>query len=59
MFVLINSYKVSYLFKNEIEVYVFYFRVFKEFKNMFFKKSDKEGYYVLKIECENIKELII
>lgn len=25
LFVLINSYKVSYLFKNEIKVYVFYF----------------------------------
>ncbi|RVZ62756.1 type I restriction-modification system subunit M [Helicobacter pylori] len=59
LFALINSHKASYLPKNEIEAYAPYFRVFKELKNTLFKKSDKEGYYALKIECENIKELII
>ncbi|RVY35419.1 type I restriction-modification system subunit M [Helicobacter pylori] len=57
LFALINS--PSYLPKNEIEAYAPYFRVFKELKNTLFKKSDKEGYYALKTECENIKELII
>ncbi|RVY46705.1 type I restriction-modification system subunit M [Helicobacter pylori] len=57
LFALINS--PSYLPKNEIEAYDPYFRVFKELKNTLFKKSDKEGYYALKTECENIKELII
>ncbi|WQY48109.1 type I restriction-modification system subunit M [Helicobacter pylori] len=56
LFALINS--PSYLPKNEIETYAPYFRVFKELKNTLFKKSDKEGYYALKTECENIKELI-
>ncbi|PUD40228.1 type I restriction-modification system subunit M [Helicobacter pylori] len=56
LFALINS--PSYLPKNEIEAYAPYFRVFKELKNTLFKKSDKEGYYALKTECENIKELI-
>ncbi|GAA7838808.1 hypothetical protein JP0186_03670 [Helicobacter pylori] len=32
--------------------------MFKELKNTLFKKSDKEGYYALKTECENIKDLI-
>ncbi|MGL2842781.1 type I restriction-modification system subunit M [Helicobacter pylori] len=59
LFALINSHKASYLPKNEIKVYAPYFRVFKELKNTLFKKSDKEGYYALKTECENIKELII
>ncbi|RVZ28244.1 type I restriction-modification system subunit M [Helicobacter pylori] len=59
LFALINSHKASYLPKNEIEAYDPYFRVFKELKNTLFKKSDKEGYYALKTECENIKELII
>ncbi|RVY82158.1 type I restriction-modification system subunit M [Helicobacter pylori] len=59
LFALINSHKASYLPQNEIEVYEPYFRVFKELKNTLFKKSDKEGYYALKTECENIKELII
>ncbi|WQU43489.1 type I restriction-modification system subunit M [Helicobacter pylori] len=59
LFALINSHKASYLPKNEIKVYNPYFRVFKELKNTLFKKSDKEGYYALKTECENIKELII
>ncbi|MFP6092868.1 type I restriction-modification system subunit M [Helicobacter pylori] len=59
LFALINSHKASYLPKNEIEIYAPYFRVFKELKNTLFKKSDKEGYYALKTECENIKELII
>ncbi len=59
LFALINSHKASYLPKNEIEIYDPYFRVFKELKNTLFKKSDKEGYYALKTECENIKELII
>ncbi|MFP6146945.1 type I restriction-modification system subunit M [Helicobacter pylori] len=59
LFALINSHKASYLPKNEIEAYAPYFRVFKELKNTLFKKSDKEGYYALKTECENIKELII
>ncbi|RVZ80640.1 type I restriction-modification system subunit M [Helicobacter pylori] len=57
LFALINS--PSYLPKNEIEAYAPYFRVFKELKNTLFKKSDKESYYALKTECENIKELII
>lgn len=57
LFALINS--PSYLPKNEIKIYDPYFRVFKELKNTLFKKSDKEGYYALKTECENIKELII
>ncbi|WP_187918349.1 type I restriction-modification system subunit M [Helicobacter pylori] len=56
LFALINS--PSYLPKNEIEAYAPYFQVFKELKNTLFKKSDKEGYYALKTECENIKELI-
>ncbi len=59
LFALINSHKASYLPKNEIEAYAPYFQVFKELKNTLFKKSDKEGYYVLKTECENIKESII
>ncbi len=59
LFALINSHKASYLPKNEIEAYAPYFRVFKELKNTLFKKSDKEGYYALKTECENVKELII
>lgn len=58
LFALINSHKASYLPKNEIKAYDPYFRVFKELKNTLFKKSDKEGYYALKTECENIKELI-
>ncbi|MGN8520194.1 type I restriction-modification system subunit M [Helicobacter pylori] len=58
LFALINSHKASYLPKNEIEAYAPYFRVFKELKNTLFKKSDREGYYALKTECENIKELI-
>ncbi|WRC12108.1 type I restriction-modification system subunit M [Helicobacter pylori] len=53
---LINS--PSYLPKNEIEAYAPYFQVFKELKNTLFKKSDKEGYYALKTECQNIEELI-
>ncbi|MCQ2839179.1 type I restriction-modification system subunit M [Helicobacter pylori] len=57
LFALINS--PSYLPKNEIKAYAPYFQVFKELKNTLFKKSDKEGYYALKTECENIKELII
>ncbi|PUD22963.1 type I restriction-modification system subunit M [Helicobacter pylori] len=57
LFALINS--PSYLPKNEIKAYDPYFKVFKELKNTLFKKSDKEGYYALKTECENIKELII
>ncbi len=57
LFALINS--PSYLPQNEIEAYAPYFQVFKELKNTLFKKSDKEGYYALKTECENIKELII
>ncbi|MCG3025067.1 type I restriction-modification system subunit M [Helicobacter pylori] len=56
LFALINS--PSYLPKNEIKAYTPYFQVFKELKNTLFKKSDKEGYYALKTECENIKELI-
>ncbi|RVZ29760.1 type I restriction-modification system subunit M [Helicobacter pylori] len=59
LFALINSHKASYLPKNEIEAYAPYFQVFKELKNTLFKKSDKEGYYALKTECKNIKELII
>ncbi|MDU9774499.1 type I restriction-modification system subunit M [Helicobacter pylori] len=59
LFALINSHKASYLPKNEIKAYDSYFQVFKELKNTLFKKSDKEGYYALKTECENIKELII
>ncbi|GAA9465844.1 type I restriction-modification system subunit M [Helicobacter pylori] len=58
LFALINSHKASYLPKNEIEIYAPYFKVFKELKNTLFKKSDKEGYYALKTECENIKDLI-
>ncbi|RVY14657.1 type I restriction-modification system subunit M [Helicobacter pylori] len=58
LFALINSHKASYLPKNEIEAYTPYFRVFKELKNTLFKKSDKEGYYALKTECENIKDYI-
>ncbi|MGL2334900.1 type I restriction-modification system subunit M [Helicobacter pylori] len=58
LFALINSHKASYLPKNEIEAYAPYFKVFKELKNTLFKKSDKEGYYALRTECENIKELI-
>ncbi|GAA8743241.1 type I restriction-modification system subunit M [Helicobacter pylori] len=57
LFALINS--PSYLPKNEIKAYAPYFQVFKELKNTLFKKSDKEGYYALKTECQNIKELII
>ncbi|WRA00309.1 type I restriction-modification system subunit M [Helicobacter pylori] len=56
LFALINS--PSYLPKNEIKAYAPYFQVFKELKNTLFKKSDKEDYYALKTECENIKELI-
>ncbi len=59
LFALINSHKASYLPKNEIEAYAPYFQVFKKLKNTLFKKSDKEGYYALKTECENINELII
>ncbi len=59
LFALINSHKASYLPKNEIKAYAPYFQVFKELKNTLFKKSDKEGYYALKTECENIKESII
>ncbi|GAA9890545.1 type I restriction-modification system subunit M [Helicobacter pylori] len=58
LFALINSHKASYLPQNEIEIYDPYFKVFKELKNTLFKKSDKEGYYALKTECENIKDLI-
>ncbi|OPG26866.1 type I restriction-modification system subunit M [Helicobacter pylori] len=58
LFALINSHNASYLPKNEIKAYAPYFQVFKELKNTLFKKSDKEGYYALKTECENIKELI-
>ncbi|WP_187944475.1 type I restriction-modification system subunit M [Helicobacter pylori] len=58
LFALINSHKASYLPKNEIKAYDPYFKVFKELKNTLFKKSDKEGYYALKTECENIKDLI-
>ncbi|WQT48902.1 type I restriction-modification system subunit M [Helicobacter pylori] len=56
LFALINS--PSYLPKNEIEAYAPYFQVFKELKNTLFKKSDKESYYALKTECQNIKDLI-
>ncbi|NHB35778.1 type I restriction-modification system subunit M [Helicobacter pylori] len=59
LFALINSHKASYLPKNEIKAYAPYFQVFKELKNTLFKKSDKEGYYALKTECENIKDYII
>ncbi len=59
LFALINSHKASYLPKNEIKAYAPYFKVFKELKNTLFKKSDKEDYYALKTECENIEELII
>ncbi|WQR71818.1 type I restriction-modification system subunit M [Helicobacter pylori] len=59
LFALINSHKASYLPKNEVKAYAPYFKVFKELKNTLFKKSDKEGYYALKTECENIGELII
>ncbi|GAA7970679.1 type I restriction-modification system subunit M [Helicobacter pylori] len=58
LFALINSHKASYLPQNEIKAYDPYFKVFKELKNTLFKKSDKEGYYALKTECQNIKELI-
>ncbi|GAA7828055.1 type I restriction-modification system subunit M [Helicobacter pylori] len=58
LFALINSHKASYLPKNEIKAYAPYFQVFKELKNTLFKKSDKEGYYALKTECKNIKDLI-
>ncbi|GHP30771.1 hypothetical protein VN1178_02270 [Helicobacter pylori] len=58
LFALINSHKASYLPKNEINLYAPYFKVFKELKNTLFKESDKEGYYALKTECENIKDLI-
>ncbi|RVZ05288.1 type I restriction-modification system subunit M [Helicobacter pylori] len=58
LFALINSHKASYLPKNEIEAYTPYFQVFKELKNTLFKKSDKEDYYALKTECENIKDYI-
>ncbi len=58
LFALINSHKANYLPKNEIEAYAPYFKVFKELKNTLFKKGDKEGYYALKTECENIKDLI-
>ncbi|GAA8820990.1 hypothetical protein VN1330_05320 [Helicobacter pylori] len=58
LFALINSHKASYLPKNEIKAYAPYFKVFKELKNTLFKKSDKEDYYALKTECENIKDLI-
>ncbi|WRC55861.1 type I restriction-modification system subunit M [Helicobacter pylori] len=58
LFALINSHKASYLPKNEIKAYDPYFKVFKELKNTLFKKSDKEGYYTLKTECENIKDYI-
>ncbi|UOR91814.1 type I restriction-modification system subunit M [Helicobacter pylori] len=54
LFALINSHKASYLPKNEIKAYAPYFQL----KNTLFKKSDKEGYYALKTECENIKDLI-
>ncbi|RVZ15928.1 type I restriction-modification system subunit M [Helicobacter pylori] len=59
LFALINSHNASYLPKNEIEPMPLILKVFKELKNTLFKKSDKEGYYALKTECENIKELII
>ncbi len=59
LFALINSHKANYLPKNEMESLAPYFKVFKELKNTLFKKSDKEGYYALKTECENIKDLII
>ncbi|GAA7240168.1 hypothetical protein ID0467_14050 [Helicobacter pylori] len=58
LFALINSHKASYLPQNEIEIYDPYFRVFKELKNTLFKESDKEGYYALKTECQNIKDYI-
>lgn len=58
LFALINSHKASYLPQNEIKAYAPYFQAFKELKNTLFKKSDKEGYYALKTECENIKDLI-
>ncbi|MGN8438066.1 type I restriction-modification system subunit M [Helicobacter pylori] len=56
LFALINS--PSYLPKNEIKAYAPYFQVFKELKNTLLKRAIKEGYYALKTECENIKELI-
>lgn len=59
LFALTNSHKASYLPKNEIKAYDPYFKCLKNLKNTLFKKSDKEGYYALKTECENIKELII
>ncbi len=59
LFALINSHKANYLPKNEMESLAPYFKVFKELKNTLFKKSDKEGYYALKTECENFKDLII
>ncbi|ANH46068.1 type I restriction-modification system subunit M [Helicobacter pylori] len=58
LFALINSHKASYLPQNEIKAYAPYFQVFKELKNTLFKQSDKEGYYALKTECENIKDYI-
>ncbi|TPH71146.1 type I restriction-modification system subunit M [Helicobacter pylori] len=58
LFALINSHKASYLPKNEIKAYDPYFKVLKELKNTLFKKSDKEGYYALKTECQNFKDLI-
>ncbi len=58
LFALTNSHKASYLPQNEIKAYDPYFQVFKELKNTLFKKSDKEGYYALKTECENIKDYI-
>ncbi len=58
LFALINSHKANYLPKAKFEAYAPYFKVFKELKNTLFKQSDKEGYYALKTECENIKELI-
>ncbi|GAA9863711.1 type I restriction-modification system subunit M [Helicobacter pylori] len=58
LFALINSHKASYLPKNEIKAYDPYFKVFEELKNTLFKKSDKEGYYALKTECQNFKDLI-
>ncbi len=58
LFALINSHKASYLPKNEIKAYAPYFKVFKELKNTLFKESDKEGYYALKTECQNFKDLI-
>ncbi|TPH78506.1 type I restriction-modification system subunit M [Helicobacter pylori] len=58
LFALINSHKANYLPKNEIKAYDPYFKVLKELKNTLFKESDKEGYYALKTECQNFKDLI-